>query len=420
VGVPSSVNPKWLKEIKKYQTDEFDCEKLGGKDEKSIKIAFNPKTKKCDPNMRDRIPHKPVYKIPIKKLYFNAHSARLGQFADTAVGLNQDQLMNKKIIKNELISVRKEFLKKLKREGQQVPGIALADGVLVDGNRRMAFLMEAGFDDMYVVFLPKDIAKDEAAKIEAYYSNQTDGKLEYDKLRQGKQWRDWKKEHGDVDELVDIFTDITKEKIEQRIRAYELAESYARISKWKLGKSAITDVDRINDKTKDGPGFDIFEKRIETSLPKGGKVGSIAEKTRSKFAVAAFCLMKGWIEEGKKNPGQGGIDRPIDAWKKVLKSATTKKEFLDNCKLFKRGGIAKWNQKSMYESVSEMVWTKSVTSGSGSSGSDASLRAIKAALNNLEKVKKGQLKKSDTDTQTRLKSIQTLAKEYLERWKNNP
>lgn len=405
MGVPPKTNPKWLKEIAKYQTDEYDCEKLKKEDQRMVKIAFDPKTMKCDSKMSKRAPHLPVYKIPIKKLYFNAYSARLGQFADTAIGLNQEITGNKKIIKNALISERKEFLGKMKLEGQMIPAIALADGVLVDGNRRMAFLMEAGIEDLYVVFLPKEIKKLEAAKLEAYYSNQSDGKLEYDKLKQGKQWSDWKKDYGNVDGLLDALSNITKEKIEQRIRSYELARQYAKSMGWYIPKTRSVNVDRINDTTKKagGPGYTIFEDRIETSLPLG--------TNRDKFAMVAFCLLRGWID----NDEDGGVDRPIDGWKKCLKNAKTKNELLKDCKLLQKGQLAKWNTDEMYREVLDQVMSK----GAGAGGSGSSVSSIGSALKNLRKVKKKDLKKTDTDTQTKLKQVQALVKEYLGKWKSS-
>ena len=336
MGVPPKLNPAWKKAVDAY-IEEFDCDVkvIGGDDERIALIAFDEKTLKCSVKLRK---YEPVYKFPIKKLFFNAYSSRLGQYAEVAKTLDQNKQHDKNLIKNRLLEKQKgNFTKKLKDETQTEPAIALADGVIIDGNRRMANLIQGGVEYLFVVFLPKDIDQEEAEKIEAFYSNQSDGSEEYGKLEQGRQYKEYKANHGTVEGLVQILQGVTKEKIEEHIKAYELASQYAKMKKWKIGGTQKIDVDRINDESKGGPGFDIFQTRLNKNLP--------ASKDRDKLALAAFCIIRGMKE--RKNPetgktGLGRLDPPIDQFIRMTNNAKGKATFLKECPLLQGKNKSKW------------------------------------------------------------------------------
>ena len=68
----------------------------------------------------------------------------------------------------------------------------------------------------------------------------------------------------------------------------------------------------------------------------------------------------------------------------------------------------------MFDSVQTTAASVRVTGGRSSSGSAV---WIKEARDRLDKCKKSELKKSDTDTETRLKEITTQAKQLLGKYK---
>ena len=99
-----------------------------------------------------------TYLIPIEMLYFNNLNGRIGTYIDEYNDQNNEDLdhLRQEDIKryNDLIA---NFIKKssndgqksyiatrddIKEKGQQVPGVVLSDGRIIDGNRRFTAIRE--------------------------------------------------------------------------------------------------------------------------------------------------------------------------------------------------------------------------------------------------------------------------------------
>lgn len=127
-----------------------------------------------------------VYEIPIKYLYFNIEN---GRYADRMIKLRADNpgvvIDPKKPkwrdeIKNMLLGTSKHVIQgwgdkvaaeRLKEDigvrTQLVPGIVGCDGGVLDGNRRLAVLMELGREYFDGAIIPEDISIEDKWRIEA-------------------------------------------------------------------------------------------------------------------------------------------------------------------------------------------------------------------------------------------------------------
>jgi len=157
-----------------------------------------------------------VYRIPIQYLYFNIEN---GRYADKMLQLKADHPgvdIDPKLEKwrDEIYSMLKgEYKGSIDIEGterdkneferlkedidnreQLNPGIVLADGGVIDGNRRLAVLMSLGgvrFSHFDGVILPEDISAEDRWRIEVGVQLGKDPQLDYSpinkllKIRQG-------------------------------------------------------------------------------------------------------------------------------------------------------------------------------------------------------------------------------------------
>jgi hypothetical protein len=158
----------------------------------------------------------PVYRIPIAYLYFNIEN---GRYADKMLQLKADnpgvdidptkdkwkeQIFNmlKGTYKGGLFSEGTEkdkvefnrLKEDIKKREQLDPGIVLSDGGVIDGNRRLAVLMdikEEKFNYFDGVILPENISSEDRWRIEVGLQMGKDQRLDYNyinkllKIRQG-------------------------------------------------------------------------------------------------------------------------------------------------------------------------------------------------------------------------------------------
>lgn len=158
----------------------------------------------------------PVHRIPIKHLYFNIES---GRYADKMLQLRADNPgvdidPKSDIWRDEIYKMLKgEYKGSLEAEGterdkvaferlrediekreQLNPGVVLADGGVIDGNRRLAVLMsleDQRFSYFDGVILPADISAEDRWRIEVGVQLGKDQQLDYSpmnkllKIRQG-------------------------------------------------------------------------------------------------------------------------------------------------------------------------------------------------------------------------------------------
>ncbi len=128
----------------------------------------------------------PVYEIPIKYLYFNIEN---GRYADRMIKLRADnpgvnidprQPRWRDEIKNMLLGTSKHVIpgsgdkpaaERLKEDietrTQLVPGLVGRDGGTLDGNRRLAVLIELGREYFDGVILPEDTSQEDKWRLEA-------------------------------------------------------------------------------------------------------------------------------------------------------------------------------------------------------------------------------------------------------------
>ena len=116
-------------------------------------------------------------------------------------------------------------------------------------------------------------------------------------------------------------------------------------------------------------------------------------------------------ETGKT--GLGRLDPPIDQFIRMTNNAKGKATFLKECPLLQGKNKSKWQDDDMHDKVMKLLQSGSI----GGGGKSNTVPHIASALRNLEKVKVKDLKKSDRDTQTKLKQVQKLVKNYLDKWK---
>lgn len=202
----------------------------------------------------------PVYRIPTKHLYFNIEN---GRYADKMLqlktdnpGVDVDPKVNKwkteifKMLKGDYTgnielegteSDRIDFERlseDIKNREQLEPGVVLADGGVVDGNRRLAVLMSLKspkFDYFEGVILPEDIPAEDRWRIEVGIQMGKDPQLEYSrvnkvlKIRQGLElFRAIKLALGKTPEdmVADSMYGVSRKEIADEIALLNLINQY--------------------------------------------------------------------------------------------------------------------------------------------------------------------------------------------------
>lgn len=136
--------------------------------------------------LREKPVDLPVYELSIKYLYFNIEN---GRYVDRMIKLRADNpgvLIDPKEpkwrdeIKSMLLGTSKHVIpgsgdkvnadrlkEDIKKRTQLVPGLVGCDGGVLDGNRRLAVIMELGREHFDGVILPEDISTEDKWRIEA-------------------------------------------------------------------------------------------------------------------------------------------------------------------------------------------------------------------------------------------------------------
>lgn len=163
------------KEEKYKAIESEDLEELSKPTDRTFRVVLRGKPKDL-----------PVYEMPIKYLYFNIEN---GRYADRMIKLHADNpgvLIDPKHpkwrddIKGMLLGTSKHTLPgwgdkvaadrlkdDIEKRTQLVPGLVGLDGGVLDGNRRLAVLMELGREYFDGVILPKDTPLEDKWRIEA-------------------------------------------------------------------------------------------------------------------------------------------------------------------------------------------------------------------------------------------------------------
>jgi len=209
----------------------------------------------------------PVYRIPISHLYFNIEN---GRYADKMLQLKaehpgadidpKENTWKRKIydmLKGEYkgnLNIEgterdKKAFERLKEDicnrEQLKPGIVLADGGVIDGNRRLAVLMsleDQRFKFFDGVILPSDISAEDRWQIEVGVQLGKDQQLDYSpinkllKIRQGLQmYKDMPLTTGKTPEsmVADALYGVSKEEVSASIELITLIDDYLEFFKHK-------------------------------------------------------------------------------------------------------------------------------------------------------------------------------------------
>ena len=109
--------------------------------------------------LNDKVENRETYEIPLDRLYYNDRNGRIATFIDEErvraghsrqeiLALKQDDveryndLIGRAVKEAEKKDSYEKTLRDVQEKGQMVPGVVLADGRIIDGNRRFTVLRE--------------------------------------------------------------------------------------------------------------------------------------------------------------------------------------------------------------------------------------------------------------------------------------
>lgn len=157
----------------------------------------------------------PVYRVPLSYLYYNDHNDRIVSWISKYKAENNVSDFDKSNLE-EYNDIIEEFLVKsnpkamtdtknnIKLIGQQVPGVVLDDGRIVDGNRRFTCLRQLARDDVKYGFI-------EVVILDKYIGN---NEKEVKRLELMLQHGEEKPvDYNPIDRLVGIYTDIVDKRL---------------------------------------------------------------------------------------------------------------------------------------------------------------------------------------------------------------
>lgn len=398
MGVPNNLSKKWMGALEKAK---------GTSKMKIIKnrtafvpyddtIGFTPKMKEYSDD---------VYLVDAELIHFNQHSGRLGAWGET-VGAKLDQNKKKDFERIRMRNIvnpqithaeSKEFQKRLKNETQQIVAIAQADGVLIDGNRRFANLLEIGVKKLYVYILPEDVHPDDLEAIEGHFSFTSDTRVRYTEYLRGVQITKKIRKimpKGSLSES-DFLKEAKKalEKEESFLKSInmtgadglKLVQAVFEGEQWCKANGMLTggkgDTDVLEDKTKTGkttPGFEVFLRSVGMINKAQGRTEP--EKMKEKMIVRKMV----WSAVNPKIPGRAA-DR-VDKIKTVMNNAKVKKHVFSNAQVVT--GSA-WKKPSSWDDLE-----KQIVLGKVAGKSNASVAKIKNSHKSLESVKISEIKSS--------------------------
>jgi hypothetical protein len=260
----------------------------------------------------------PVYRIPVKYLYFNIEN---GRYADKMIQLRADNPgvdIDPKMDpwRNEIYKMLKgEYKGSIDAEGterdkiaferlredierreQLNPGIVLADGGVIDGNRRLAVLMSLGdqrFSYFDGIILPEDISPEDRWRIEVGVQLGKDQQLDYSpinkllKIRQGLLiYKDMTLPSGKTaeDMVADALYGVSKKEVLESIELIRLIDEYLDFFKCKGQYHQVADKSQR------------FIEALDSLKAAEGKLApqEIAKLKVQLFVIVKHKLMSNW------------------------------------------------------------------------------------------------------------------------------
>lgn len=188
-----------------------------------------------------------VYKVPIKALHFNFNNTRLraeldGRLYQDDEKANPESKNHQEIVENILLESKwigeietKRLTEDLQLRGQLDPAVATVDGVLIDGNRRLAIFrrltrsrQNPAFSQMEVCVLPRDATIDDLKELEMRIQMSHSFKVGYGKINAALEFRSL---HRDLDWTLQRIESVTgkefkKSEINGMIEIIDLIDGY--------------------------------------------------------------------------------------------------------------------------------------------------------------------------------------------------
>lgn len=254
-----------------------------------------------------------VYRIPIRYLYFNIEN---GRYADKMVQLRQenpgveidprDQKWKNQIwsmLKGEYRGTEKDkqpfgLLKQdILARNQLHPGVVLNDGGVLDGNRRLAVLLDlfkteknpGRFEYLDAVILPGDVSPEDRWRIEAGLQIGKDEKLDYSPINRLLKIKDGMKLFQDAGnpakEIANTLMGIKEDDVEWDIKKIELIDQYLDFIKRPLAYNLVSDkMERFEE------ALTILESARKSKMSPDKKAILLIKL----FTIIAFNFMTNW------------------------------------------------------------------------------------------------------------------------------
>ena len=194
----------------------------------------------------------PIYRFNHDELAFNKvngriHSEIIEKEAELGRSIDNWDRQDQKILKDLLLSIRKDENEKVKvdlaKKGQIRPGIITCDGIVINGNRRKALLEdlytetgEEKYKYLEAHVLPSDITKSELWLIEAGIQMSTVQQLDYSPINNLLKLKDGINSGLEVEDMAARIYGMTAEKIRTDIERLDLIDEYLKDFVSKPGK----------------------------------------------------------------------------------------------------------------------------------------------------------------------------------------
>jgi hypothetical protein len=212
-------------------------------------IAQNPKSlleKRSRPvTINGKIEHFQGYRLPRKLIFYNVQNGRYAATYPQLLKKNGGRELDssnendRKAIMNHLLSLYSDkndrTIASLKKNGQENLGIITQDGILIDGNRRMACITECRestkdtkFDFIEVARLDREITDSDRYDCELSISMGMDSKVDYgpiDKLIKLDKGKKFGKSNL---ELANLMYGMTEKNVEDDLEKLDKMKTYLR------------------------------------------------------------------------------------------------------------------------------------------------------------------------------------------------
>jgi hypothetical protein len=290
-----------------------------------------------------------VYRVPIKLLYFNIEN---GRYADKMVqlraenpGVDIDPRQDKwketiwKMLKGEYPGTERDVEPFQRLRGdlldrQQLrPGVVLFDGGVLDGNRRLAALLDlrrseknpTRFEYLDAVILDEDVGAEDRWRIEAGVQIGRDEKLAYSPINELLKIKEgltlFKGRSNPEKEISKVLYGIEEEEIRKDILKIRLIDEYLVFIKKPQAYNEVGDV------------IERFEEAVKT-LEQAKKLGTnptqIQQIKLAHFAIIRDKLMDNWQMRKVRTAmgaGKAAKGKNERAMKGLLKLGNTSQEF---------------------------------------------------------------------------------------------